>query len=74
MNTDNSNPTGQHTRQSFEFLVTGGSVTCATVTLLAMDRNVARNMANALFPGSNLCEDERPCEPPLSWKPVVAPT
>lgn len=60
MNTDNNHPTGHQARQPFEFLVTGGSVTRATVTLLAMDRDVARNMANALFPGSDLCENGRP--------------
>ena len=60
MNTDNNNSSGQQARQSFEFLVTGGSVTRATVTLFAIDRAVARNMANALFPGSDLCENGRP--------------
>jgi hypothetical protein len=44
--------------KAFKFLVTGGSVTLATVTILAKDLDVARNMANALFPGSDLSENE----------------
>lgn len=44
--------------QSFKFFVRDGSVTRATVTILAKDPGVARNMASALFPGSDLSESE----------------
>jgi len=42
----------------FKFFIRDGSLTRATVTILAKDLRVARNMANALFPGSDLSEGE----------------
>ena len=58
MDTGNYRVSGYQDEQSFKFFITGGSVTRATVTILAKNLDVARNMANALFPGSDLSEHD----------------
>jgi len=42
----------------YKFFIRDGSLTRATVTILAKNPRVARNMANALFPGADLSESE----------------
>ena len=60
MATDNYRVSVNTKDQPFRFFITGGSVSRATVTLLAKDLDVARNMATALFPGAEISEHEVP--------------
>jgi hypothetical protein len=60
MDTNNHRASAQPGEQAFKFFITGGSVTRATVTILAKNLDIARNRANALFPGSDLSENEVP--------------
>ena len=60
MDTGNYRVSGHQDEQSFKFFITGGSVTRATVTILAKNLDIARNMVNALFPGSDLSEHGEP--------------
>jgi hypothetical protein len=58
MGTNNYSASAQPGNQAFKFFITGGSVTRATVTINAKDLDIARNEAYALFPGSDLSENE----------------
>jgi len=58
MNTSHHRASGQQGNRSFKFFITGGSVSRATATILAKDLDIARNMANALFPGADISEHE----------------
>lgn len=58
MNTGNHRTYADKTDQVFKFFIKSGSVTRATVTILAEDIDVAWNRVNALFPGSDLSETD----------------
>ena len=60
MDTDNYRVSGHQADHPFKFFIRDGSLIRATVTILAKDLRVARNMGNALFPGADLSESEVP--------------
>jgi len=58
MDTDNYRVSVHQADHPFKFFIRDGSLIRATVTILAKDLGIARNMANALFPGKELTEHE----------------
>jgi len=60
MDTGNYRVSVNQADHPFKFFIRDGSLTRATVTILAKDLRVARNMVNALFPGADLSENEVP--------------
>jgi hypothetical protein len=58
MNTGNYTTYADKTDQVFKFFIRSGSVTRATVTILAKDIDVAWIRVNALFPGSDLSDTD----------------
>jgi hypothetical protein len=60
MDTGNYSVSINQADHPYKFFIRDGSLTRATVTILAKNPRVARNMANALFPGADLSESEVP--------------
>ena len=58
METGNHRVSINQAEHPFKFFIRDGSLVRATVTILAKDLGIARNMANALFPGEELTEHE----------------
>ena len=60
MDTGNHRVSINQAEHPFKFFIRDGSLIRATVTILAKDLGIARNMANALFPGAEISEHEVP--------------
>ena len=60
MDTANNRVLVKQADHPYKFFIRDGSLTRATVTILAQDPRVARNMVKALFPGADLSESEVP--------------
>ena len=58
MNTGERRTDAGSNDQEFWFFIEGGSVTRATVTILAQDLEIALRRVHALFPGSDHSEIE----------------
>lgn len=58
MNTGECRTDEDRNDQVFRFFIEGGSVTRATVTILAQDLEIALRRVHALFPGSDHREIE----------------